>query len=455
MSAAIVWFRQDLRLHDNPALHAAIKSELPLIFLYIYDNSKKNKWACGGAQQWWLHHSLAALENDLKKHGAKLVLHSGEPLEILKKIVSETDAKALFYNRCYEPYAIARDTEIKKDLGITVNSYNGALLVEPWEMKTKQGGYFKVYTPFWKQFRQQVQVAPPLMKPRDWKNYAKSLKSDNLDAWGLLPTQPNWAKQFEKYHHPGEVGAHQRLETFLEGVAKNYASDRDFPALNATSNLSAHLHFGEISPRQIWHAAFPHHEKFLSEVVWREFAHQLLFHFPQLPEQNFQDKFNQFPWSRSEKNLARWQQGETGYPIVDAGMRQLWQTGIMHNRVRMIVGSFLTKDLLLHWHHGQAWFWDTLVDADLANNAFGWQWIAGSGADAAPYFRVFNPTTQAQKFDADGEYIKQWVPELAKVPSKFIHTPWEVADKINYPPPMVDHDEARKRALAGYEKIRA
>lgn len=452
MSSAIVWFRQDLRLHDNPALVSAVKSGLPLIFLYIDDNNSENNWQIGAASKWWLHHSLQALSTDLKKMKADLILRRGDPEKILKELIAENDVKALFYNRCYEPYSIARDTKIKKMPNIEVNSFNGSLLVEPWALKTQQGGYFKVYTPFWKSFQKEIVVAAPLAKPKEWQNYSKKIFSDKLDSWNFI-SKINWAKQFSEEWQPGEAGAEKALKYFLQNVAQNYGKWRDFPAVNATSRLSAPLHFGEISPRQIWQAASPGHEKFLSEVAWREFAHNLLYHFPQLPERNFQAKFNSFPWSDSEKNLKKWQRGETGYPIVDAGMRQLWQTGIMHNRVRMIVGSFLTKDLLLHWRHGEEWFWDTLVDADLANNAFGWQWIGGSGADAAPYFRVFNPVLQGQKFDADGEYVKKWLPELSKLPAKLVHTPWEADVKLNYPARMIDHSEARNKALEAYKKI--
>jgi len=453
MSSAIVWFRQDLRLHDNPALISAVKSGLPLIFLYIDDTNIENNWQLGAASKWWLHHSLQSLSQDLAKMGANLILRRGDSQKILAELISQADAKALFYNRCYEPYAIARDTKIKKMPDIEVNSFNGSLLVEPWNLKTKQGGYFKVYTPFWKSFRHEVLIEAPLPKPKSWQNFSKKIASDNLDSWGFVP-KINWDKQFAQEWQPGEAGAEKALSYFLKNIGLKYNTERDFPAIQATSRLSAPLHFGEISPRQIWQAAFPQHEKFLSEVVWREFAHNLLYHFPQLPERNFQAKFNSFPWSTSEKNLKKWQQAETGYPIVDAGMRQLWQTGIMHNRVRMIVGSFLTKDLLLHWRHGEAWFWDTLVDADLANNAFGWQWIAGSGADAAPYFRVFNPTLQGEKFDPEGAYVKKWLPELAKLPAKLVHNPWEANIKLNYPARMVDHGEARTRALEAYKKIR-
>ncbi len=455
MSTALVWLRQDLRLHDNPALQAAIKSGLPLVFIYIYDNDSQNDWPIGAAQQWWLHHSLIALKEELNKYGAELILRRGKPITVLKKLISEHDITALFYNHCYEAYAIARDTKIKNELNIAVRSFNGSLLVEPWQLQSKQGSYFKVYTPFYKAFRQQLQISAPLPKPRQWLNSTTPIESDALSDWQLLPKKPNWAKQFSSCWCPGEKGAHQRLKHFLKYSAANYAAERDFPAHEATSRLSPHLHFGELSPRQVWQAAYPDHEKFLSEIVWREFAYHLLFHFPQLPQQNFQHKFNAFPWKKDEKNLLAWQRGETGFPLVDAGMRQLWQTGMIHNRVRMIVGSFLTKDLLLHWQHGQAWFWQTLVDADLASNAFGWQWIAGSGADAAPYFRVFNPTLQAQKFDAEGQYIKMWLPELKNLPKKMIHTPWLFDGKLNYPSPIVDHAAARKQALAAYAKIKA
>jgi len=426
---------------------------LSIIPLYIDDTSEKNKWPIASAQLWFLHHRLESLSVDLKAKGAKLILRRGDPKKILSNMAEECDAQHIFYNRCYEPYAIKRDTEIKKSL-LIAKSFNGSLLVEPWEMQTKQGGFFKVYTPFYKSFRQNISVAAPLAAPRQFSSHSGKLKTDSLASWNLLPTKPNWASDFAKYWQPGEKGASKQLKEFIKNGLSIYNKQRDFPAIEATSHLSPYLHLGNISPRQIWQAVYPKGEKFLSEVVWREFAYHLLYHSPQLPEENYNAKFNRFPWSKNKSHLEKWQQGKTGYPIVDAGMRELWHTGIMHNRVRMIVGSFLTKHLLLHWREGQAWFWDTLVDADLASNAFGWQWIAGSGADAAPYFRIFNPILQGQKFDPDGEYIFRWLPELKQLPKKLIHTPWLYEDQLDYPPPIVDHQAARQRALAAYQKIK-
>lgn len=453
MNSVVVWFRQDLRLTDNPALHAAIKTGLPIIFLYIEDNSTSNKWPMGAAQQWWLHHSLKALEESLRSKGSRLILRRGSPAAIFKKMIREHNVKHVFFNRCYEPYALKRDKALQKTFPL-MQSFKGFLLAEPDDVRTRQGGFFKVYTPFYKQFRRSVSIGSPLSKPTNWVPYKKTIKSETFSSMKWVPKKPNWARSFDSYWQPGEAGANKALKKFIKQHLATYSRKRDFPAVKATSRLSPYLHLGNISPRQIWQAVYPKGEKFLSEIVWREFAYHVLYHFPSLPEKNMNEKFNAFPWKKSQKNLIRWKQGKTGYPLVDAGMRELWHTGVMHNRVRMISASFLVKDLLLPWREGQKWFWDTLLDADLASNAFGWQWVAGSGADAAPFFRIFNPTLQAKKFDPQGEYILRWLPELKNVPLKYIHTPWLFEEPLDYPLPIVDHDAARKKALQIYQKIK-
>ena len=443
---ALVWFRQDLRLSDNPALYHAAKAHDDIILLYVFDDT--TPWPMGAAQRWWLHHSLMALQKQLKKSNIALTLKRGDARKILLALCEQHHISAVYWNRCYEPDAIARDSKIKeqlKDKQISVQSYNGSLLHEPWQILNKQGSYFKVFTPFWTACCLSPIDATILPKPK--LTQKTRVPSDNLDDWHLLPTQPNWAIDFSKHWQPGELHAHQQLNTFIEQQLQGYTTKRDIPASNATSYLSPHLHFGEISPKQIWHtiksleALQPHLENpgehFIRQLGWREFSYHLLYHFPKLPEQNFRSEFDHFKWSTNKKLLTAWQQGNTGFPIVDAGMRELWHTGYMHNRVRMIAASFLVKDLLIDWRHGAAWFWDTLVDADLANNSMSWQWVAGCGVDAAPYFRIFNPTLQSKKFDPQHEYIRRWIPDLN-----------------NYPKPIVDHDEARKMALAYYKRLK-
>ena len=454
MKPIIHWFRQDLRLADNPALAFAAQSGAPLICLFVLDDQTQGDWAWGGASRWWLHHSLTSLNGSLN---GKLVLRRGRAAEVVKRLVQESGADTLVWNRCYEPYAVARDTALKDDLGqagIAVHSFNGALLFEPWELKTGGGTPFRVFTPFWKAMRERS-VAKPQPAPQDL-NLVEH-KGDRLKDWNLLPSRPNWARAFD--WTPGEKDAQRTLYDFLE-VVKDYAVARDLPARSGTSRLSPHLHWGEISPRQIWHAVQTHghsngSEIFLKEVGWREFCAQLLFHHPDLPDAPLDKRFAKFPWRRSAKDFRAWTQGQTGIPIVDAGMRQLWQTGWMHNRVRMIVASLLIKHLGIHWREGERWFWDTLVDADLASNSAGWQWVAGSGADAAPFFRIFNPVLQGQKFDPRGDYVRAFVPELKDVPDKFIHRPWEAPQPPPaYPAPIVDLAAGRARALAAFQALK-
>ena len=468
MKPAIVWFREDLRLADNPALHAACARGAPLVCLYLWDEDRSDHWSAGAASRWWLHHALEALAQSLSAHGGRLVLRRGSAADVLKSVIAETGADAIYWNRCYAPYAMARDRALKTafaEQGIEVRSFPGNLLLEPWELTTQEGRPFRVFTPFLKALRQS-HVPAPLPRPRRL-HFAPAIGSEPLTAWSLVPQAPNWAATWSQYWVPGESGALRRLKEFLERDLSAYALSRDWPARAGTSRLSPHLHFGEISARQIWHAQAlteSGHEKFLSELAWREFSWHLLFHHPQLPEQPLDSRFSRFGWRTDATGLALWQRGQTGIPIVDAGMRQLWNTGWMHNRVRMIAASFLVKHLLIDWQDGARWFWDTLVDADLANNSASWQWVAGCGADAAPYFRIFNPVLQGQRFDPQGDYVRYFVPELARLPDRFVHSPWlapaPVLDAANiklgssYPRPLVDLAAGRERALLAFARLK-
>jgi len=472
----ILWFRQDLRLDDNPALNAAAETGRPLICLYILDDKTPGRWRIGGAGRWWLHESLAALDARLRKLGGALVLRRGRAQAVLTELIAETGATGLYGNRTYEPYALARDIEIKAALserGIEGKGFNGALLFEPWSIVNKSGEPFKVYSAFWRACQAQPPRAP-LKTPKRLR-FAPVPASDVLQDWRLKPTRPNWAKAFPEHWKPGEAGAHARLDALLDAKLYDYSQARDLLAEDATSRLSPHLHWGEISAQTVWtrvqtraaedprlqHGA----DKFLSELGWREFSHHLLFHAPNLPERNWRSAFDAFPWRDDAEGFAAWTHGRTGYPIVDAGMRELWSTGYMHNRARMIAASFLIKHLLIDWRAGQDWFWDTLVDADLANNAAAWQWVAGSGADAAPYFRIFNPVLQGEKFDEDGTYVRRWIPELARLATPNIHKPWEAPPLVlraagvrlgeTYPAPIVDHAPARARALKALASIKS
>lgn len=478
MSTSIVWFRLDLRLEDNPALHAAVQRGAPVVPVFIWSPEEEGKWAPGGASRCWLHQTLTALSERLAKAGSRLVVRMGtRAKDVLEDLLRETSADTVYWNRRYEPAVVKRDTAIKSALtkrGIAVESFNSALLFEPWEIRNKQGAPFQVFTPFWKSCLGAAPPNVPLPTPKRIPAPKVWPASDELKSLALEPAV-DWAKGIRAAWTPGENGAHKQLDRFLQAIGK-YSEDRDRPDREGTSRLSPHLHFGEIGPRQIWHAVREHtalstikgiargEEKFLSEVGWREFAHHLLFHFPHTTDKPLRENFARFPWMKGGAHLRAWQRGLTGYPIVDAGMRELWSTGWMHNRVRMIVASFLTKDLLLPWQEGANWFWDTLVDADLASNTLGWQWTAGCGADAAPYFRIFNPTTQGMKFDPNGEYVRTWVPELARLDAQWIHDPAHAPGNVltaagvtlgkTYPYPIVDHSEARARALEAFSAIK-
>jgi deoxyribodipyrimidine photo-lyase len=479
MKPVIYWFRQDLRLNDLPGLEAAVKTNKPVIPVYILDSAAAGRWAPGGASRWWLHHSLASLACAIQERGGELLIYAGNAAEILGDLTEKTGAGTVYCSRRYEPWAAAQERKAHDTLeenGRTLKRFPGSLLFEPEQIANQSGQPFKVFTPFWKACRRQPEPRVPrgapgkgvfadIPAPRPGGASARSL--GGLD---LLPTRPDWAAGWEKLWQPGETGARARIEDFTAHGLSQYGEGRDRPALDVTSRLSPHLHFGEVSPRQVWHAARDSDQpgsqvdKFLSEVGWREFSYHLLHHFPDIPEKAFKAQFEDFPWLGKHEHLSAWQRGLTGYPIVDAGMRQLWQTGYMHNRVRMVVASFLTKHLLLPWQAGEDWFWDTLVDADLASNACSWQWVAGSGADAAPYFRIFNPTAQGEKFDGNGSYVRRWVPELAALPDKYLHAPWAAPEAVleqadialgrDYPAPIVDHKAARQAALDAYQEVR-
>lgn len=453
----IMWFRQDLRLSDNPALAAAAKAGT-IIPVYILDDVNAGAWAMGGASRWWLHHSLAALDEAL---GGTLAFYHGDARTILPALIAETGATGVYWNRCYEPWRIARDKAIKEDIE-GAHSFKGCVLHEPWEVLKSDGTPYRVFTPFYKANLARAAFGAPLPAP-DAVYAPRPRSSLSLAGLALLPAAPRWDKKMEPYWIPGEDGAQQRLHDFAEESLSSYKTGRDRPDRPHVSRLSPHLHFGEISPRQVWHHIGDRSEAFTRQLFWREFSISLLYYNPTLPTQPLAQKFTSFPWLRDDAALTAWQRGRTGFPLVDAGMRELWETGTMHNRVRMVVASFLIKDLLIHWTAGETWFWDTLCDADLANNSASWQWVAGCGADAAPYFRVFNPSGQGEKFDPEGDYVRRWVPELAKLPAKYIQTPWDAPDDVlraagvilgkTYPRPIVDHARARLRALALYKEL--
>jgi deoxyribodipyrimidine photo-lyase len=457
MKKTIIWLRNDLRLSDNGALNHARKGDSEILFLYIFDEIA----AVGGASKWFLYKVLKSFKEDIKqKHNADLLIKSGNPKEIIENIVKKYNINSISWNRVYEPKAVKRDTEIKKyfkQMNLEVETFNSSLLFEPAKIKNLSGSYFKVFTPFWKNCLTQINnIDEPYKAPKSL-GLIKLEKNEglNLNDLNLLPQSPNWAKKWDDLYKVSEKEAHNLAEEFMNNRMLNYKEGRDFPAKGNTSFLSPYLHFGLISPKQIYFKSMAFSgnvglNHFLSEIGWREFSYYLLYYFPEMPQNNFKSKFDSFPWDNNKANLEKWQKGTTGFPLIDAGMRQLWQTGWMHNRVRMVVASFLTKNLLIDWRIGAKWFWDCLVDADLAANSASWQWVAGSGADAAPYFRIFNPITQSQKFDEKGEYIRRWVPEISHLSDKEVHCPIIRGD---YPEAMIDLKLSRNKALLVYKNI--
>jgi len=480
MSHVLVWFRRDLRLADNPALGAAIESGHTPVPIYIHDEPQE-QWPLGAASAWWLHHSLVSLKQSLQAQGSDLLVFQGDPYKIIKDLVEQYDISGVVWNRCYEPEAIARDQQIKqtlKEQTVEVQSFNASLLIEPWQHLKKDATPYRVFTPFWKSLSSAIDVFELASAPTQLPPVAKKIKQavQSIESLKLLPGIP-WDQGLQEKWQIGENAAHEELEHFVEQAMIDYSHHRDIPGVRGTSLMSPYLHFGEISPKQIWMHVKDHFhqdnsagvikggEAFLREVGWREFSYHLLYHFPHTPDESLNERFTDFPWRKEyQQDLKAWQQGQTGIPIVDAGMRELWHTGWMHNRVRMIVASLLTKNLLIPWQEGARWFWDTLVDADLANNTQGWQWTAGCGADAAPYFRIFNPVLQGERFDPEGDYVKHWVPELKEMPKKWLHKPWEAPDEVlmkasielgkDYPEPIVDLAGSRKRALACWDEVK-
>lgn len=464
----IVWFRQDLRLQDNDALNAAIETGKPIIPLYIKEDESRIHWKMGSSGCFWLHYSLLDLESQFKKLNLKLIIRQGNPMEVLLKLIKETSADALFWNRCYEPASIKRDAEIKatlKSQNMNIQSFNASLLFEPWEISNKQGKPFKVFTPFWNTCLKFEIKKPISLSKKQLEPYSHPIHSDSIESLRLL------SRKLEKFWNPGALHVEKMLNDFLEDGITHYEEMRDRPDLNGVSHLSPYLHFGNISSRMIWDVVKTKFNQsnagvtcFLKQLGWREFGYHLLYHFPKTESQPLHQQYMDFPWKNDEIKLKAWQEGMTGYPLVDAGMRELKATGWMHNRVRMVVGSFLVKDLLIAWQLGSKWFYEELVDADLANNTLGWQWVSGCGADAAPYFRIFNPTTQAEKFDPDGVYIKKWVPELSNLGTKWIHKPFLAPSDVlksadielgdTYPKPIVDHAKARILALEALKQIK-
>jgi len=478
MNPVVVWFRDDFRVADHPALHAAASTGRPLVCVYIHEELRP----LGGAARWWLHGSLCALSETLAKRGGALIIVRGAASEALPKLVSAVAADTVFWNRRYDGPGRSADATVEDLLrknAVRVATFNGRLLHEPWTLTNKAGEPFRVFSAFWRTALAQGEPERPLSAPRSLQSHPLpkhcKLQSLPLGALGLEPRAPDWAAGLRAQWQVDESAAQARLRRFLANALHAYPTDRDRPDRHGTSRLSPYLSFGNISVRQIWHEArkavesrrspanVHQLEKFCAELGWREFNYHILYHHPDLADRNFQSRFDPLRWRCDKRALQAWQRGLTGYPLVDAGMRELWTTGWMHNRVRMVTASFLIKHLLIDWRAGEKWFWDTLVDADPANNAANWQWVAGSGADAAPYFRIFNPTLQGEKFDPAGDYVRRWVPELAALPARLIHKPWQApAAQLaaagvhlgkTYPRPIVDHDRARLRALMNVKSL--
>ncbi len=473
---ALLWFRQDLRLSDNPALHAAAAAGRPLLPVYVLDDESAGRWALGGASRWWLHHSLAALRADLAGRGLPLVLARGRAEAAVPALAEAVGASEVFAGRLHEPWARETDRRAAEALGAagrTLRLFTSATLRAPAEIATGEGRPYSTYAPFAKAALKLGLPGDPLPVPEGLWAAPSSPDGEALDALRLLPRAPvpDWAAEFGTLWRPGEAGARERLGRFLQRPLADYSAARNDPGIEGSSGLSPHLHWGEVSPRQVWCAALATAEgdlerarPFLGEILWREFSLHLLWHRPDMPEAPMRPAFGRFPYAPDAELLRAWKRGRTGYPVVDAGMRQLWRLGWMHNRVRMIAASFLVKHLLQPWQEGTAWFWDTLVDADAGNNSVSWQWIAGSGLDSAPYFRVFNPVVQGEKFDPAGRYVRRFVPELAELPDKYIHRPWEAPEAVlrgagvalgrDYPRPVVEHAEGRRRALDAFAAMR-
>lgn len=469
MNVSILWYRQDLRTSDHAALAAACERGA-VVPVFVWHPAGEGRWPIGGAQRWWLDGSLRALAADLESRGSRLVVRAGDPATVLAEVAREAGADRVFASHRHEPAAMADEERVIDALasrGIPLDRVGSNLLFDPFEVRSQVGTAYKVFTPFWRACMARAAPEPPVAAPARIPAPGAWPRSEPIEALGLMPRIP-WDGGLGEEWTPGEVGARQRLRRFVDGPVQDYAERRDRPDVAGTSMLSPHLHFGEIGPREAWHAAARGAvgvgvDKFRAELGWREFAQHVLANFPRTARDPLRTEFRSFPWRDDPVSLRAWQRGRTGYPIVDAGMRQLWHTGWMHNRVRMIVASFLVKHLLIDWMHGAEWFWDTLVDADLGSNTLGWQWAGGCGADAAPYFRIFNPITQGEKFDPEGTYVRRWVPELASVPAEYIHSPWAAPPLAlsmsgvtlgeDYPRPIVDHAMARERALAALAAV--
>lgn len=469
MATALVWLRRDLRLQDNPALAQAIADGYAPLLVYVHAPEEEGAWAPGAASRSWLHFSLLGLQHDIEALGGRLIIAQGGSLQNLELLQAASRVEALYFSNVYEPLLQKRDATVQRAFeqrGLSVKRFNASLLFEPWQIQTGGGTPYKVFSPFWRNASSQLALRAEYPAPQRLQAWPE-LPSVALDALGLLPAR-DWHEGFWRHWQPGEAGAEELLQAFCEGAVTGYKEQRNMPDRTGTSKLSPHLHFGEISPHRIWRridalrlpeSALPDAMHFRSELGWREFSYHLIHHFPASVDHNLNPQFDRFDWAEPDaESLARWQRGRTGIPIVDAGMRELWHTGWMHNRVRMIVASFLCKNLRYHWLHGARWFWDTLLDADLANNSQGWQWTAGTGCDAAPYFRIFNPVSQAEKFDAQARYIKRWVPELQQLPTPLVFAPWQRPELLrhaapDYPAaPMVDLAVSRAAALAAYSR---
>ncbi|WP_018134533.1 cryptochrome/photolyase family protein [Acaricomes phytoseiuli] len=470
--ATLVWLRDDLRLADNPALHYAAQHGA-LAVVYLRDEESAGFRPLGGATRWWLHHSLTAFGKSLVERGLPLLLRSGPAEQVIPELAAELGVDTVVWNRRYGGPERAVDSGLKRSLretGVHAESFAANLLFEPWTIRTGADEHYKVFTPFWRACQESTDPRQALPEPDELTPLkaaqTKGLQAEELDNWGLLPQRPDWSTGLAETWTPGEVGAKHALRDFLSD--EGYAEGRDYPALPATSMLSPHLRFGELSPFQIWQALGGRHDlssadeqRFRAELCWREFCWHLLYHHPDLATENYRREFDRFEWAeargpegRPGPELRAWQRGATGYPLVDAGMRELWRTGWMHNRVRMAAASFLAKNLLIDWREGERWFWDTLVDADAANNPANWQWVAGSGADASPYFRIFNPVTQSKKFDRDGRYLRRYLPELAELSNKQIHEPWKSGAKADYPEPLIDLKASRAEALERHARLK-